>query len=120
MNLFKWLRMRAQQQREAYQNRGYDYAAGVLLCSGAIGAEQLQQEVEAAKSFGSYNEFDRGIDKAIRHWNQLAKTDEPSQGDKALIVEACNFGQFSDDANWQLPWPVRKALVRIAATWSKP
>lgn len=39
--------------------------------------------------------------------------------DEELIVEAWNFGQFADDATWQMPKPVREAMCRLAERISK-
>lgn len=41
----------------------------------------------------------------------------PSHEDMTIIVEAYRYGQFSDDAKWQMPTPIRQALCRMAAVW---
>lgn len=36
-----------------------------------------------------------------------------NQADKALLVEAWKYGQFSDDFNWSLAKPLRAAIRRL-------
>ena len=55
-----------QKKREEYQRRGYDYAAGRLL-KGAD-PDHLKNESDSMEWRGS---FDKGMDKAIRDWEEF-------------------------------------------------
>lgn len=66
---FKERKRRRQAERFQF---GYDYAAGRLLDSGGDVAEELTRQTECARHFKDYDDFDRGIDKAIADFSILS------------------------------------------------
>jgi hypothetical protein len=65
---------KAEANKEEY-NRGYDYAAGVLL-RGEMSGEELMNLVDEAKTFGNYGLFDLGIVEAINRFYQALGVDK--------------------------------------------
>lgn len=55
----------------ALKRRGFDYAAGRLLKDGHTALAALKQQVSMARDFGSYNEFDKGIEEAIAKFKEF-------------------------------------------------
>lgn len=62
MNFIKrWI----QKSRETEERRGFDFAAGRMLEDGNLAIVILEQHVQEAKDFNSYDLFDKGIQRAI-------------------------------------------------------
>ncbi len=53
---------------------GYSYGAGVLLKGNCIGI--LEHQIEESKAFGEMDRFDKGIEYAISHWEDLNEKNE--------------------------------------------
>lgn len=51
--------------------RGYDYAAGRLLEDGDTAIAILENQVDSSRTFGDYNEFDKGIERALEDFREL-------------------------------------------------
>jgi len=59
------LAARKARQLANLKRRGFDYAAGRMLEDGLEARKILKQKVAESKDFGTYNEFDKGIQEAI-------------------------------------------------------
>lgn len=53
------------------KRRGYDYAAGRLLSDGDCAVSILENQIDSSRTFGDYNEFDKGIEEALTDFRQL-------------------------------------------------
>ena len=67
------IKTRRLREQENLCRRGYDYAAGRMLKDGDCAVGILRQQVESSRDFKSYNEFDAGIEQAIRDFRDLQK-----------------------------------------------
>ena len=68
MNFIKrWKERRDLRRRQ----RGYEYAAGVLLKDGWVGYEYLGKHACMISDFDDYDEFDRGVEEAMFAYNKL-------------------------------------------------
>lgn len=50
---------------------GYDYAAGRLLEDGDTAIGILENQVDSSRTFGDYDEFDKGIERALEDFREL-------------------------------------------------
>lgn len=61
-----WWRRRQAHKAEVRWQNGYDYAAGALLRGTA--PHEVAAYTESARDFDTYDEFDAGVDEALRDW----------------------------------------------------
>lgn len=70
--MFKFIRDWRKRRIERRRKDGFNYAAGVLLSGDTgtafPGVEYLQGHVEMSRSFGTFDEFDCGVEDAISQW----------------------------------------------------
>ena len=76
----KYLEDRKRKRQERRRQDGYDYAAGVLLRSDVVpghgdetAAEYLREQVDCARTFGRYDEFEEGIESAVARWEKVMR-----------------------------------------------
>jgi hypothetical protein len=68
-----WYSRWKKRRRDKREQTGYEFAAGVLLADKWEGVADLVSLVDNAKSFNCYDEFDMGIQRALRRWQELNK-----------------------------------------------
>ena len=70
MNIIKrisdWFAARAAVKRVAHEQAGYRFALSATLSELPNAAKLLGNMVDTARTFGDYNDFDRGIERALR------------------------------------------------------
>lgn len=71
--MFGYFKERKRRRQAERFQCGYDYAAGRLLDSGGDAAGELTRQTECARHFKDYDDFDRGIDKAIIDFSILSE-----------------------------------------------
>lgn len=77
MWILQWL---AQRQATAMAKRfkdGYAFAAGELLREGDIAMGPLRNYVHSSRDFGCFNNFDRGVCKAMHDYAVLTGAVKP-------------------------------------------
>ncbi len=67
--MLRWLKRLQTQRRENARQRGYDWAAGLLLRGGS--ALEVQTRVDVARSFGAYDAFNMGAEQALLDFERL-------------------------------------------------
>lgn len=63
--MFAFMRRIKANRLRNLESSGYEYAAGRLLHYGKAAVKDLEEDVEIARTFGDYDEFDKGIERAI-------------------------------------------------------
>jgi hypothetical protein len=62
----QWLERRRAAKRQRRHDAGFDYAAGVLLRSEGCPVDRLEDDIDRARCFNDFDDFDRGIEDALR------------------------------------------------------
>jgi hypothetical protein len=70
--MFKWLENRRVKAKEVAYQRGYAYAAALVL-KNPKSLESVEAHVDTARTFGDHSDFDRGAEDAIRDFEELLK-----------------------------------------------
>lgn len=64
--MFKWLKARREKKAKARREAGYQYAMLTIDQAGEKnGIQYLEDQVDCARTFGGFDDFDRGIEDAI-------------------------------------------------------
>lgn len=59
-----WLKRWQERNRAKLRQRGFEFAAGALL-EQSQKAQQLAEHISCMRDFGAYDEFDKGVQRAI-------------------------------------------------------
>lgn len=69
--MFKWLKARREKKAKARREAGYQYAMLTIDQAGEkYGVQYLEDQVDCARTFGGFDDFDRGIEDAIAETRQ--------------------------------------------------
>lgn len=71
--MFGYFKERKRRRQAERFQCGYDYAAGRLVESGGYEVEDLEAQSSCAKTFGEYDDFDRGVAQAIIDFDKLVR-----------------------------------------------
>ena len=65
-----WLQRRKERKAVARERKGYELATAELWEGGDAKEAELDSFVQEAKDMGHYDDFDRGVERALREWRE--------------------------------------------------
>ena len=73
--IIKWLQKLKEAEAQSRREEGFGFAMYQFFVEGKT-VDDIGNYTHEARVFGSYNDFDRGIDEALRHLYDVEANDE--------------------------------------------